>query len=115
MLGANGRGLTELAGVSIDDIDLIVGSMETSLGSIGGFCAGRSFVIDHQRLSGQGYCFSASLPPLLAVAAIESLANLENDRTLISRLQENVTRVRTALEKIPGVNVEGNIIVDTFF
>lgn len=32
----------------IDDIDLISANMENSLASIGGFCCGRSFVIDHQ-------------------------------------------------------------------
>ena len=51
------------------DIDLIVAELERSLGSIGGFCAGTTFVIDHQRLSGAGYCFSASLPPYLARVA----------------------------------------------
>lgn len=37
-----------------------------SLASIGGFCAGDREIVDHQRLSGLGYCFSASLPPFLA-------------------------------------------------
>ena len=32
-----------------------------SLASIGGFCAGDREIVDHQRLSGLGYCFSASL------------------------------------------------------
>lgn len=32
-----------------------------------------------QRLSGQGYCFSASLPPMLAAAAIEALNIMEED------------------------------------
>ncbi len=49
-----------------------------SLGSVGGFCVGSSFVIQHQVLSGQGYCFSASLPPLLAVSAIEALNIIES-------------------------------------
>jgi len=44
------------------DIDLISAELERGIGSIGGFCAGSTFVIDHQRLSGSGYCFSASLP-----------------------------------------------------
>jgi 7-keto-8-aminopelargonate synthetase-like enzyme len=48
-----------------------------SLGSVGGFCVGSSFVVQHQVLSGQGYCFSASLPPLLATAAIEALNIIE--------------------------------------
>lgn len=32
----------------MDDIDLISANMENSLASIGGFCCGRSFIIDHQ-------------------------------------------------------------------
>jgi serine palmitoyltransferase len=51
--------------------------MEMSLGSVGGFCVGSSFVVQHQVLSGQGYCFSASLPPLLASSAIEALNIIE--------------------------------------
>lgn len=34
----------------IDDIDLISANMENAVASIGGFCCGRSFVIDHQVL-----------------------------------------------------------------
>uniref|UniRef100_A0A3B4XYE2 Serine palmitoyltransferase 1 n=1 Tax=Seriola lalandi dorsalis TaxID=1841481 RepID=A0A3B4XYE2_SERLL len=79
VLGEYGRGVTEHFGVDIDDIDLISANMENAVASIGGFCCGRSFVIDHQRLSGQGYCFSASLPPMLAAAAIEALNIMEED------------------------------------
>lgn len=38
----------ETAVVQIDDIDLISANMENAMASIGGFCCGRSFVIDHQ-------------------------------------------------------------------
>lgn len=51
-----------------------------SLGSVGGFCVGSSFVVQHQVLSGQGYCFSASLPPLLAASAIEALNIIEGSQ-----------------------------------
>lgn len=34
--------------IQIDDIDLISANMENAVASIGGFCCGRSFVIDHQ-------------------------------------------------------------------
>lgn len=36
--------------LQIDDIDLISANMENAVASIGGFCCGRSFVIDHQVL-----------------------------------------------------------------
>lgn len=45
------------------------GGAGNALASIGGFCAGDREIVDHQRLSGLGYCFSASLPPFLATGA----------------------------------------------
>ncbi|KAI1239875.1 hypothetical protein IHE44_0011311 [Lamprotornis superbus] len=103
----------------IDDIDLISANMENSLASIGGFCCGRSFIIDHQRLSGQGYCFSASLPPLLAAAAIEALnimednpvkrsgKNLRNDQDIFQTLRAKCERIHKALQGISGLKVVG--------
>jgi len=31
-----------------DEVDLIAGSLENALASVGGFCCGRAYVIDHQ-------------------------------------------------------------------
>jgi len=58
-------------------------TLEYALASTGGFCCGRKYVVDHQRLSGLGYVFSASLPPLLARAAIEGLNILEENIGMI--------------------------------
>ncbi|NWX21560.1 SPTC1 palmitoyltransferase, partial [Aegotheles bennettii] len=97
VLGEHGRGITEHFGINIDDIDLISANMENSLASIGGFCCGRSFIIDHQRLSGQGYCFSASLPPLLAAAAIEALNIIEDNPDIFQILRDKCERIHIAL------------------
>jgi len=51
-------------------------------------------VCDHQRLCGQGYCFSASLPPYLATAAHEALNVLST-----SRGKQLATQVRQAAER----------------
>ncbi|KAF4804138.1 Serine palmitoyltransferase 1 [Turdus rufiventris] len=91
----------------IDDIDLISANMENSLASIGGFCCGRSFIIDHQRLSGQGYCFSASLPPLLAAAAIEALNIMEDNPDIFQTLRAKCERIHKALQGISGLKVVG--------
>ncbi|XP_028349975.1 serine palmitoyltransferase 1 isoform X2 [Physeter macrocephalus] len=98
----------------IDDIDLISANMENSLASIGGFCCGRSFVIDHQRLSGQGYCFSASLPPLLAAAAIEALNIMEENPGIFAVLKEKCKRIHKALQGISGLKVVGESISPAF-
>ncbi|XP_061119549.1 serine palmitoyltransferase 1 [Conger conger] len=110
VLGDHGRGVTEHFGVDINDIDLISANMENAVASVGGFCCGRSFVIDHQRLSGQGYCFSASLPPMLASAAIEALSIMEEDPGIFSVLREKCSRVHTALQGIPGLKLVGDAL-----
>ncbi|KAH0628180.1 hypothetical protein JD844_009016 [Phrynosoma platyrhinos] len=107
VLGEHGRGVTEHFGINIDDIDLISANMENALASIGGFCCGRSFVVDHQRLSGQGYCFSASLPPLLAAAAIEGLNIMEENPGIFQVLQQKCKQMHKALQGIPGLRVVG--------
>ncbi|KAJ1207650.1 hypothetical protein NDU88_003040 [Pleurodeles waltl] len=107
VLGEHGRGVTEHFGINIEDIDLVIANMENALASVGGFCCGRSFVIDHQRLSGQGYCFSASLPPLLASAAIEALNVMEDDPEIFRVLREKCKRIHKALQGISGLKVVG--------
>ncbi|XP_072310281.1 serine palmitoyltransferase 1 [Eucyclogobius newberryi] len=107
VLGEHGRGITEHFGVNIEDIDLISANMENAVASIGGFCCGRSYVIDHQRLSGQGYCFSASLPPMLAAAAIEALNIMEEDPGIFSVLRKKSKHIYEALQDIPGLKLVG--------
>ena len=76
---------------------MICVSMNTSLGSMGGFCAGKSFIIDHQRLSGLGYCFSASLPPLLTTSAMEALSIMDTSPQLFEQLRDNARKMREFL------------------
>ncbi|OCU01214.1 hypothetical protein XELAEV_18007003mg [Xenopus laevis] len=114
VLGEHGRGVTEHFGINIDDIDLISANMENALASIGGFCCGRSFVIDHQRLSGQGYCFSASLPPLLASAAIEGLNIMEENSEVFHDLRVKCKRIHKALQGISGLKVVGESFSPAF-
>nr|UVW99759.1 serine palmitoyltransferase 1 [Sogatella furcifera] len=87
-LGKHGRGVTEYFNIPKIEVDLIMVSMENSLASIGGFCVGSSYIIEHQRLSGLGYCFSASLPPLLASAAISAIDHLESDPSILVDLRD---------------------------
>jgi len=89
VLGETGRGITQLLGIDIQDIDLIMASLENALCGFGGFCAGSSYVVDHQRLAGTAYCFSASLPPLQCQVAIESLKLINENPSILKRAREN--------------------------
>ena len=71
--GPNGRGACDYLGVAPQEVDMVTASLGTSLGSVGGFCAGEHQVIEHQRINASGYCFSASLPPYLSSGAMASL------------------------------------------
>ena len=69
------------------------------MASVGGFCAGKSYIVDHQRLSGLGYCFSASVPPMMASAAIESLKEMEKDHHMFIQLRSNACHLREQLRE----------------
>ncbi|KDR24470.1 serine palmitoyltransferase 1 [Zootermopsis nevadensis] len=107
-LGDHGRGVTEYYNIPREEVDMISCSMEWSMATIGGFCVGSSFVVEHQRLSGLGYCFSASLPPLLAAAAITSLDIMEKDPTLFKKLQQQCQLVHKALSTLPLFILQGD-------
>lgn len=109
-MGKTGRGLTEHFNIDLKEIDIISAGLEWAAGSIGGFCVGSSYIIEHQRLSGLGYCFSASLPPLLAQAAISALDRFENDPKIFAELQENSLKLHSKLEKLPYMRLRGNRI-----
>ncbi|KAF8384137.1 sptl-1 [Pristionchus pacificus] len=97
VLGKTGRGVIEHYGIDPIQVDLVMASLENAIASTGGFCAGRSFVVGHQRLSGLGYCFSASLPPLLATAANEALTMIKEDPGRVHRLQDRSRALHAGL------------------
>ncbi|CAH0730059.1 unnamed protein product, partial [Brenthis ino] len=108
VIGKHGRGITEHLNVPRDEIDLIVGSLEHSFATIGGFCAGTHFIVEHQRLSGLGYCFSASLPPMLTQAAITALDILEAKPSLISELDKISRKLNIALANLKHYTFSGD-------
>lgn len=106
VLGAKGRGTLEHHGLSVSDVDAVCAAMDGSLSSVGGFCVGSHQVVDHQRLSGAGYCFSASSPPYTSTASIHALALMEAEPKLGATLRAKATKVRAAL-----ANVHKNLVV----
>jgi serine palmitoyltransferase len=97
-LGATGRGATEHHGLQASQVDIICASMSNSLASIGGFCAGSMRVIDHQRLSSTGYCFSASLPPFNAVSSSTGIEIMKKEgSSLFPKLHTNINAMNSAL------------------
>ncbi|KAL3155107.1 hypothetical protein ABBQ38_011167 [Trebouxia sp. C0009 RCD-2024] len=107
VLGATGRGAAEKFGLRPGQVEIVAASMGNSLASIGGFCAGDRDIVDHQRLSGLGYCYSASLPPYLATAAICALESMQKQPDLVQRVTKNAQTMRKLLRTIDGLQVHG--------
>ena len=101
VLGKHGRGAAEHCGVDPADVDIVAGSLGNAVASIGGFCAGAREMVDHQRLSGLGYCFSASLPPYLASTTMAALDLITGDvqHERATRLAQNAALFRKLLAK----------------
>ncbi|KAG0267415.1 serine palmitoyltransferase component [Mortierella polycephala] len=99
LLGKTGRGLTEMYNIPAKDVDMIVGSMANTLSAAGGFCAGSKEVVEHQRLSGQAFVFSASIPAMLAVCASEAIKILgtKQGEKLLKGLQDNAAVFRNVM------------------
>jgi hypothetical protein len=79
---------------------MLIGSAANGLNSSGVFCAGSRNVVDHQRINGTSFVFSAAVPALLAVSASEGINILRNTPSILSTLQKNVRAIRAVLDRI---------------
>lgn len=97
VIGSRGAGLTDMFDIPATQVDMIVGSMANALCASGGFCAGSEEIVDHQRLSGLAYCFSASIPAMLAVAASEAIHVIKQHPEQLAELFERACSFRQTL------------------
>jgi serine palmitoyltransferase len=99
-LGKTGRGALEHFNKRhMYDAEIVTIALENSVGSIGGVTVGNEEVVDHQRLSGAGYCFSASAPPFTASAAIAAINHMESNVECIQNLHANIEFMYHHVEK----------------
>ena len=105
--GATGRGTVERCAVRVGDVDILLGSLEHAFGAVGGFCAGRADIIEHQRLYGDGYCFSASAPSCLTTAAYRAIEYLQTEagKARLDTLQSNIEALVNGLSKLNGIEL----------
>lgn len=96
-LGPGGRGL--LATVASDYEGVIaVGTLSKALGSFGAFVAGPALLIDYLINVARPFIFTTALPPPVIAASLAALALLEEQPTLVERLQANAAYLRRGLQ-----------------
>ncbi|MBO5686364.1 MAG: glycine C-acetyltransferase [Alistipes sp.] len=97
VLGATGRGITELYNLR-GKVEILTGTLGKAFGgAVGGFTTGRKEIIDMLRQRSRPYLFSNSLPPAVVGAGIEMFRMLEESDALHDKLVENVEYFRTRM------------------
>src|SRR5439155_21748937 len=100
VIGATGRGTPEQLGVH-GKVEVLSGTLGKALGgAAGGYIAGNKDLIAYLRQKSRPYTFSNSLPPSIAVAAIEAFTILEQDPSLIERLRQNTAYFRKHIQEL---------------
>src|SRR5437763_718127 len=100
VIGNTGRGTPEQLGVH-GKVDVLSGTLGKAMGgAAGGYISGKKDLITFLRQKSRPYTFSNSLPPSIAVAAIEAFSILEEDRSLVERLRANTDYFRKHIQAL---------------
>jgi 8-amino-7-oxononanoate synthase len=103
VLGAHGFGLGEHYDIPRDDVDIWMGTLSKSLGSVGGYIGGRRELVDYLRYTAPGALYSVGLSPPNAAAALTALQLMAAEPERLERLHRN-GRLFLALAKERGLN-----------
>jgi 8-amino-7-oxononanoate synthase len=92
VLGPNGRGLADEAGLE-DDVDFVVGTFSKSVGAIGGFGAGNHPMFETLRYAMRPYMFTASSSPASIATSIAAVRKLAAEPERRDKLRANSARL----------------------
>ncbi len=90
VIGKNGLGMADHFNMPQDTIDILVGTLSKSIGSTGGFVAGKKELINYLRFASRPYFFTtAPFIPAMA-AALESIRVIKSDEQRRKNLWANI-------------------------
>ena len=99
--GGAGQGTGTPSHFNIQEgVDLVVGTFSKSLASVGGFCTGPGYVLEHIKHFARPMIFTASPPPASVAAAMAAIECMEEEPWRVERVKEIGGRVRAALREM---------------
>ncbi|MEP6833339.1 MAG: 8-amino-7-oxononanoate synthase [Gemmatimonas sp.] len=112
VLGRTGRGTSEHFGVS-GEIDILMGTLGKSLGTVGAYVAGSRSLIEYLISNARAFIFTTGTPPAMAAATLEALHITRSEpwrrEAVRDRAQQLRDRLREGGRPIVGMS-NGHII-----
>lgn len=99
VVGPQGRGVVHHFGVN-DDVDIVMGTFSKSLGSMGGFIAGSSEMIEFLKHKARCFIFTASLAPAVVGGVLKALEIMQAEPERIDRLWKNTRKMHEGFKSI---------------
>ncbi len=96
VLGANGRGALELAGLDCDQVPVLVGTLGKAFGTFGAFVAGAEDLIELLIQRARSYIYTTALPQPVAAAARAALRIAQEESWRRQRVLALTARFRAA-------------------
>ncbi|MDH0747389.1 8-amino-7-oxononanoate synthase [Pseudomonas sp. GD03842] len=107
-LGAQGAGIVEHFGLTVDDVPVLIGTLGKSFGTAGAFVAGSEELIETLIQFARPYIYTTSQPPALACATLKSLELLRTEDWRREHLQSLIKQFRE------GAQALGLRLMDSF-
>ncbi|MEO1242290.1 MAG: 5-aminolevulinate synthase [Pseudomonadota bacterium] len=102
VMGDEGGGVSSASEV-LKDLDLVIGTFGKGYGTVGGYIAGQSDIVDAIRCFGSGLIFTTALPPFLVAATLTNVRHLRessHERTALIE-KSDLLKKRLAEFEIP--------------
>lgn len=96
VLGDHGRGICDHFNVS-SRIDVEMGTFSKAIGSMGGFVAGSSELVEYLKRKARPFLFSSGLNPGDTAAVLKAIEIMEKDDSYLKKLWENADLLRKKL------------------
>ena len=103
VLGKTGRGIAEHYGVDPRRVDIWMGTLSKTLGTCGGYIAGKHALIEILKYQAAGFVYSVGMSPPMVAGAYAALEVLKEEPERVRRLQDNGALFLAEAKKV-GLN-----------
>tara|TARA_R110001599_G_scaffold353459_1_gene592411 strand:- start:108904 stop:110112 length:1209 start_codon:yes stop_codon:yes gene_type:complete len=100
VMGKNGAGSTEAAGLGSTEVPVLMATLGKALGTSGAFVAGSELLIEALIQQARTYIYTTALPPAVAAASLESLRLLHDESWRREHLASLIARFRHGAQQL---------------